>query len=77
MFNSVPKMRTVCKRVECYNPISGHRWSEDGEISGYDVTGGGWMRTSHSTLKGAEKELTLRNKICKERVARGQEPNIT
>lgn len=77
MFNTDPKMSVVRKRVDCKNLISGHEWSEEGAIVGYDVTGGGWMRSHHKTEKSAEKELDLRNKICAARVEKGKEPNIT
>ena len=63
MYASVPAIHEVYKRVEKHNKISGHRWSEDGALTGYEVTGGGFMRTKHRNLKGAEKELSLREKL--------------
>ena len=77
MFNTNPAMHEVYKRVECTNSISGHAWAEQGKIIGYEVTGGGWMREYFRTEKAALAELTLRNKICAERVERGLPPNVT
>jgi hypothetical protein len=73
-YSTPPAIHDVRKRIEKHNPISGHRWAEDGDIIGYDVTGGGWMRTHHKTERGAEKELGIRETICTERILRGEDP---
>jgi hypothetical protein len=54
-----PKMKTI----EHHNPISGHRWTEDTILKGYEVSGGRFTTTSHSTLKSAQKEVALRTSL--------------
>lgn len=53
----------VFKKIECHNPISGHRWTEWGDFIGYEVAGGKWCRTRHRTFESAEKEKALRDRI--------------
>ena len=65
-------IKEVFKLIHRYNPISGHMWTEHGETVGYEVIGGGWMRTKHKTLKQAEKEVEIREHILTERKARGE-----
>jgi hypothetical protein len=71
MFNNeLPYIIENFKILHCYNPMSNHRWTEQGKTTGYTVRGGGWLPTKHRTLKGAEKELQLRNQILQERKER-------
>lgn len=65
-------IKETFKLIHKHNPISGHRWTEHGKTTGWDVTGGGWMRSTHKTLKDAEKEAATRKKILEERIARGE-----
>jgi hypothetical protein len=58
------------KCIHKHNPISGHSWAEHGETTSYSVVGGGWMPTEHKTLRQAEKEVTIRQQILKEREER-------
>ena len=53
------------KKIWHHNPISGHRWSEDVPIKGYEVWGGGFFHTSHATLEKAEKERDIRISLNK------------
>lgn len=56
-FNNQPISITIIRKLSQHrNPISGHEWVEYGDITGYEVTGGGSLRTHHRTLAGAEKE---------------------
>ena len=57
----------IWKPIERFNPISGHRWTEQGKTIGYKVRGGGWLPTEHRTLAAAEKEKALREQILHER----------
>ena len=72
MFDEEPHITELFEIITCKNPISGHVWQEHGRSYGYQVNGGGWMPTKHSTLKGAEKELELRKQILQERALRGE-----
>lgn len=46
------------------NPISGHEWSTQKKLKGFEVSGGGFFTSKHTTLKGAEKEKTLRETMA-------------
>lgn len=54
------KISEVRKTTWKKNPISGHEWPEQGEVTGYEVTGGGFVRTKHKLLKYAEQEVAMR-----------------
>ena len=45
------------------NKVSGHEWSENVLLSGYEVNGGFFVETTHVTLAGAEREKALREGI--------------
>lgn len=53
------------KSVEHSNKLSGHSWTETIILSGYEVWGGGFLMSSHKTLKSAEKEVQIRESINK------------
>lgn len=55
----------VFKTVNCSNPVSGHKWTENGKSIGFEVRGGLWITTRHKTKELAEKELDLRIGIDK------------
>jgi len=55
----VPRTKTVWHR----NPISGHEWSTQEPLKGFEVWGGGFFMTTHTTEKGAIKEKELRESI--------------
>ena len=57
----LPKTKTRWHK----NPISGHEWSTDEILRGYEVWGGLWCMTNHLTLKGAEKEKAHREEMNK------------
>jgi hypothetical protein len=48
-------IREVFKRTEKHNPISGHRWIEHGDTTGYQVIGAGVIHSRHKTNDAAEK----------------------
>lgn len=50
----------VYKKIDRYNSISGHNWTEDGKFLYYEVRGGFFAATKHKTLKSAKKEMTER-----------------
>ena len=47
------KTKTVWHR----NPISGHVWSTDVPVKGFEVSGGKHFTTSHGSFKGAMREV--------------------
>jgi len=50
------RITEVFKRINKHNPISGHSWTEHGETTGYEISGGVFVgRTKCKTLKQAEK----------------------
>lgn len=51
--------------IEKHNPISGHRWTEQGESYGWEVSGGYWTRTFHKKYEAAVKEKEIRDSIDK------------
>lgn len=55
----------IFKTVHKSNPVSGHKWSENGKSIGFEVRGGLWFTTRHKTMKNAKKELDLRIRIDK------------
>jgi hypothetical protein len=55
----VPKTKTVWHR----NPYSGHEWSTQVPLKGYEVWGGGFFMRSFRTLKAAENEKSVRESI--------------
>jgi len=48
-----------------HNPISGHSWRtiHRGKLLGYEVRGGNFAATKHRTLKQAQKEVEIREKL--------------
>ena len=62
-YNGPVKIVENFKVIHKSNPISGHLWTEQGDTIGWEVIGGGWMRTSHKTLKAAEKEAQWRREF--------------
>jgi len=56
-----PRTKTVWHR----NPISGHEWSTNEPLKGFEVSGAGFFTTNHSTMKSAETEVALRESINK------------
>lgn len=54
----------VYRTRTCFNITSGHRWTEHyGGVTAYEVAGGGFIRTKHRTLKGAEAEAARRRSM--------------
>jgi len=70
MFDEKPYITENFQSVKKTNPVSGHGWTEKGKLLYYTVRGGGWLPTNHRTIKGASRELALRNQILKEREER-------
>ena len=60
--NGPPRIVETFKLIHRRNPISVHQWTEQGKTTGYDVVGGGWMRSHHRTLKQAEIEVEFRKR---------------
>jgi hypothetical protein len=54
----LPKTQTVWHK----NPISGHEWSTE-PLKGFEVWGGHFFMTSHSTLRSAEREAVIRKSL--------------
>ena len=57
------KITEIFKTIPKYNPISGHRWTEYGKSTGFEVSGGLWTTTRHRTKESAIKEIKTRNGI--------------
>jgi len=56
------RMKTVYKK----NPISGHLWSEQVPMKGFEVSGGKFFTgVFHKTMKSALKEKELREGMIK------------
>jgi hypothetical protein len=56
----------ICKRSKTVwhkNKINGEEWSTDVPLKGFEVWGGLFPMTTHTTLKGAEKEKQYRISI--------------
>lgn len=70
----IPKIEEVWKYENHNNSLSGHSWQEPVKIIGYEVSGGGWMPTTHRTERAANKELLSRMDIMKEREDTGRNP---
>jgi len=56
-----PRTKTVWHK----NPISGHEWPTDEPLKGFEVSGGPFFTTTHSTLKNAQKEAALRESMIR------------
>jgi len=52
------KIYEVRKQIKKRNPVSGHQWTEEGDIIGFEVVGP-FTRDHYKTYKKAEKELTI------------------
>lgn len=48
-------IRENYRRIDCHNPISGHRWTEHGPTNSYTVVGPTGPLSTHSTEAKAEK----------------------
>jgi hypothetical protein len=61
----VSKFRIVetFKTIEKFNKLSGHRWTEQGRSTGFEVRGGLWCTTKHRSIEAAQKEVALRESI--------------
>ena len=57
----LPRTRTTWHK----NSVSGHEWPEYETLSGYEVHGGFFQATRHTTLKSAETEAEVRRSINK------------
>jgi hypothetical protein len=55
----LPKTKTVVHR----SPLSGHEWTTDEPLKGFEVWGGHFFMTSHSTLRSAEREVEVRTSL--------------
>lgn len=55
----------VYETINKHNPISGHHWTEQGRLKGYEVSGGWFTTTFHRRYAAAEKEKSLREGINK------------
>lgn len=55
----------VFETIERHNPVSGHRWSEQGDSIGFEVTGGRWVRARFKTLAAAERDKAIKESINK------------
>lgn len=51
------RIREVFKLVHRHNPISGHRWTEHGKTTGYEVVGKFGVISKHRKLERAEAAL--------------------
>ena len=72
-FSEEPRIITLFKMKHCSNSTSGHSWTEyTDEVTGYEVVGGGWMRSKHNHYTAAVRELELRKQILHERKLRGE-----
>jgi len=49
------RVREVFKLIEHHNPISGHRWHNHGETTGYQVVGPYGVISHHRTHEAAHK----------------------
>jgi hypothetical protein len=50
------RVRSVCKTIENYNVISGHRWSTNGPTISYEVIGGAGVSSKHTSEVKANTE---------------------
>jgi hypothetical protein len=50
------RVREVYRRIDCHNPVSGHRWTEHGPTTGYEVVGATGVLSKHRTEAAALKE---------------------
>ena len=48
-------IREVFKKTDRFNPVSGHRWTEHGETTAYQVIGNGVVHSRHRTHEAADK----------------------
>lgn len=72
-FSEDPRIITLFEKKHNFNPISGHSWTEyTDKAAGYEVIGGGWMRSKHTRFSSALRELELRKQILRERRLRGE-----
>jgi predicted transcriptional regulator len=74
MFNKPITITNIYSTVVKHNSLSGHSWSENEKIIGYEVDGGGciyddiycpWLTSKHRTLSSAKKEFNKRVEIYK------------
>ena len=56
-----PRTKTVWHK----NRLTGEEWSEDVPLKGFEVWGGYYAMTTHTTLRGAEEEKAYRESIDK------------
>ena len=54
-----PRTKTVWHK----DKISRHEWSTQEPLTGFEVVGGGFFNTTHTTMKSAEKEKAVRESI--------------
>ena len=50
------RIREVYKRIDHYNPLSGHRWTTAGPTTGYEVIGAVGVSSFHTSETKAVKE---------------------
>ena len=50
------QIREIFRLVNMENPVSGHRWTEHGPTTGYQVIGAVGVHSRHRTEAGARKE---------------------
>lgn len=53
------------KLVDHHNKLSGHSWTETVFVNKWSVHGGGFTETKHNSLKSAEKEKAMRERMLK------------
>lgn len=59
------QISAVRKQFERHNPVSGHRWTEYGEIIGYEVYGNKWSTQRFKKCENALREKQERDAFDK------------
>ena len=65
MFEKNIKIKEEFKTIYKKNKISGHSYQIQSKITGYSVTGGGWLSETFKSLKKAELEKKFRENYLK------------